>query len=57
MKIILKNLYSLVKVTVFVHSDSGSLVCFFDIAEHSWAWSDDSIMYKFSPQASKKICH
>lgn len=40
------------KMTVFVHSDSGWLVCFFDIAEHSWALSHDLIIDKFSPKAS-----
>lgn len=52
MKMITKNLYSLIKMTVFVHSDSGSLVCFFDIAEHSWALSHYLIIDKFSPKAS-----
>lgn len=53
MKIITNNLYSLIKTSVFVHSDSASLVCFFDIAEHSWALSHNSIMYKFSPETQQ----
>lgn len=44
MKMITNDLYSLIKVSVSVHSDSGSLVFFFDIAEHSRTLSDDSIM-------------